>query len=150
MINVSKYYLCICNCRLNAFMSCSGWTDLSWSVICTEQAPRFGTHVMRGIITKCNHNRLKVHNFVLVYTRKYFKPFQWKKRQKGTLFFTRALLSMFTAPHVHKKACLTACKHRTEPSLSSPSLLALYIKLWQNTHLDNHYVLSEREQLRKN
>ncbi len=134
-INLSKHYLSICNRRLNAFMSCNGWTDRSWSMICTDQAPRFGMHVMRGLIAKFNHNRLKVYHLYLFTQASNFKPFQCKKRQKGTLFVTRAL---FSQPHTHREARLTAREHQTEPSFLSPSLLALYIKLWQNTHLDNH------------
>ncbi len=39
-----------------------GATDRRWSVIRTDQSPRFGTHVIRGLTDKFNHHRVKVYH----------------------------------------------------------------------------------------
>ncbi len=38
------------------------WCRCRWSVIRTDQTPRFGTHVIRGLTVKFNHHRVKVYN----------------------------------------------------------------------------------------
>ncbi len=43
-------------------MSSRGATDHRWSVIRTDQSPRFGTHVIRGLTDKFNHHRVKVYH----------------------------------------------------------------------------------------
>ncbi len=42
-------------------VSARGATDRRWSVIRTDQSPRFGTHVIRGLTDKFNHHRVKVY-----------------------------------------------------------------------------------------
>ncbi len=43
-------------------LSNRGATDRRWSVIRTDQSPRFGTHVIRGLTDKFNHHRVKVYH----------------------------------------------------------------------------------------
>ncbi len=45
-----------CNVR------CRGATDWRWSVIRTDQSPRFCTHVIRRLTDNFNHHRVKVYN----------------------------------------------------------------------------------------
>ncbi len=69
-------------------------TDRRWSVICTDQIPRFGTHAIRGLTVKFNHHRVKVilcSCFVLpIYP---FKPFYTIQAEENvcTVFFTAAV-----------------------------------------------------------
>ncbi len=39
-----------------------GAMDRRWSVICRDQSPRFGTHVIHGLTDKFNHHRVKVYH----------------------------------------------------------------------------------------
>lgn len=98
--------------------SYGGETDLSWSVIRTDYAPRFSTHVISGFVAKFYHHRMKVfplHVFLSngnLNIQVIFKLFKHKNRQKRTHFSTRTLFSTF----------LTECKHRIDSSFSPPCI----------------------------
>ncbi len=102
----------------------SGLTDLSWSVIHTDQAPRFSTHVILGFISKCNHNRVKVYHLFL-FTQANFKQFQGEKAKGNSICYSCAILC--AQPHICE-ACARRERHVSDGA-RTPNWI-----LWTDTY----------------
>ncbi len=130
--------------RALIYIYISGLTDLSWSVIHKGQAPRFGTHVILGFISKCNHNRVKVYNLFL-FTQANFKQFQGEKAKGNSICYSCAILyahsrTYVKRAHAERGAFQTAREHQTKSSEQTHTH-----KIMTKYHLENH--LGKRSQL---